>query len=147
MITAPAPDPLRLSAPVLVPPGPGIIPYQGAMGTTTNVGTPPLSIASDTRHSSHPRPHQCRTLARSQAPRTQSPVNSSARDISTLHIKGVLTLSFPQEIIHTLPAHGIPCEQGNNDPSNDENRRVNEWYGGRSYPLFPSFCLSVGVCL
>ena len=60
-------------------------------------GTPPLSIASNTRRSSHHRPHQCRTLARSTAHRTQSPVHSSARGVAQLHVKGVLTLSFPQE--------------------------------------------------
>lgn len=92
--------PLRLLAPVLVPPGPGIIPCQGAMGTTTNVGTPPLSIASDTRHSSPRTPHQCRTLARCLAPRTQSPQCSSAKGVATLHNKGVLRFSFLRRI-HT----------------------------------------------
>nr|DAI59225.1 MAG TPA: hypothetical protein [Crassvirales sp.] len=44
---------------------------------------------------------------------TESSVQLS-KDISTLHIKGVLPLSFPQEIIHLFSAHGIPCDQGNN---------------------------------
>ena len=127
---------------------PGVYkPLPGSDGYRNDVGTPPPGIASDTRRSSPRTPHQCRTLARSQAPRTQSPACSSAKGIAQLHIKGVLPPSFPQENLHTLPAHGIPCEQGNNNASNDENRRVNGWKGGRSYPLFPSFCLSVGVCL
>ena len=82
---------------------PGGICYSlsGSDGYHNDVGTPPLSIASDTRHSSPHRPHQCRTLARSTALRTQSPVRSSARGIATLHVKGVLPLSFPQEVILT----------------------------------------------
>lgn len=81
------------------PPGTNY-PLSGSDGYHDKVGPPPLSIASDTRHSSHRRPHQCRTLARSPVPRTQSPACSSARDVTQLHIKGVLPLSFPQEIIH-----------------------------------------------
>nr|DAW07663.1 MAG TPA: hypothetical protein [Bacteriophage sp.] len=65
------------------------------------MGAPPLSTASDTRHSSPRTPHQCRTLARVQAPRTPRPQCSSAGDVTQLHIKGVLTLSFPQERILT----------------------------------------------
>lgn len=99
----PASDPLRLSAPVLAPPGPGIIPCQGAMGTTTNAGTPPLSIASDTRRSSPRTPHQCRTLAGCHAHRMQSPVHSSARDVTQLHIKGVLRPVSSSETSDTPP--------------------------------------------
>nr|DAW82060.1 MAG TPA: hypothetical protein [Crassvirales sp.] len=81
----------------------------GSDGYRSDVGTPPLSIASDTRHSSHPRPHQCRTLARSQVLRTQSPACSSARGVTQLHIKGVLQLSFPQENVshHSCARHSV----------------------------------------
>ena len=139
--------PPAFSSRVGTPPGLGIIPYQGAMGTTTNVGTPPLSIASDTRRSSHHRPHQCRTLARSQAPRTQSPVHSSARGVTQLHIKGVLPLSFPQENVSHHPAHGNPCDQGNNALNQDFERLDDGDADGRGCLLLPLFCLSVGVCL
>lgn len=39
-------------------------PLSGSDEYHDDVGTPPLSIASDTRHSSPRTPHQCRTLAR-----------------------------------------------------------------------------------
>lgn len=94
--------PLRLLTILVGTPGGICYSLSGSDGYHNDVGTPPLSIASDTRHSSHHRPHQCRTLARSTAHRTQSPVHSSAKGIAQLHIKGVLTLSFPQENIpHT----------------------------------------------
>ncbi len=89
-------------SPCVGTPGCGEYPLSGSDGYHNDVGTPPLSIASDTRRSSHPRPHQCRTLARSTAPRTQSPACSSARGVTQLHNKGVLPFSFPQEIIHPL---------------------------------------------
>lgn len=80
---------------ILVGTPPGVYkPLPGSDGYHNDVGTPPLSTASDTRHSSPHRPHQCRTLARLQAPRAQSPVHSSAKGIAQLHIKGVLRFSF-----------------------------------------------------
>lgn len=92
--------PPAISSRVGTPRGAGNIPCQGC-GYHNDVGTPPLSIASDTRRSSHPRPRQCRTLARSTAPRTQSPVHSSARGVTQLHIKGVLRFSFLRSKYHT----------------------------------------------
>ena len=105
-----------LPLPTILVGAPGGICYSlsGSDGYHNDVGIPPLSIASDTRHSSPHRPHQCRTLARSQAPRTQSPAHSSARNVTQLHIKGVLPLSFPQENVSHLSAHEIQCEQDNN---------------------------------
>lgn len=126
-------------------PGCGEYPLSGSDGYHNDVGTPPLSIASDTRHSSHPRPHQRRTLARSQAPRTQSPVHSSARGIAQLHIKGVVPLSFPQENVSRHPARGIPRDQGNNAPHNDCNGYCDGNAGGRG--CSSSHLLGFPVCV
>lgn len=82
-------------------PGCGEYPLSGSDGYHNDVGTPPLSIARDICHSSTPRPHQCRTLARSTAPRTQGPVHSSAMNVTQLHIKGVLRFSFLRSKYHT----------------------------------------------
>lgn len=73
----------------------------GSDGYHDDVGTPPLSIASDTRRSSPRTPHQCRALARVHRVCRIARPPRSTRGVTQLHIKGVLTLSFPQEIILT----------------------------------------------
>lgn len=78
-------------------------PLSGSDGYHDKVGTPPLSIASDTCRSSPRTPHQCKTLARSQAPRTPSPTCSSARGIAQLHVKGVLRTVSSSETSDTPP--------------------------------------------
>lgn len=122
---------------------PGVYkPLPGSDGYHNDVGTPPLSIASDTRHSSHRRPHQCRTLARSPAPRTQSPVCSSARGVAQLHIKGVYDLSLPQRQVIHQSARGNPRDQGNNALHQDFEQLDDRDADGRGWIVFRPFQLS-----
>lgn len=145
--------PLPLLTILVGPPGGIYYSLSGSDGYHDDVGAPPLSIASDTRHSSHHRPHQCRTLARSTAPRTQSPVHSSARGIATLHVKGVLTLSFPQEVILTphlreailVNKATTHATDNNNTLHHRDTSGIGRRSGGRGSPLFPVFSILLWV--
>ena len=111
--TTPASDPLRRSAPVLVPPGPGIIPCQGAMGTTAMWPPPPPSMASDTTSASPRDPTSAR---RWPGPRTQhtksgTTLGSKVNPRST----SMVYYAYPfLRRMYRTSAHGIPCEQGDN---------------------------------
>ena len=76
----------------------------GSDGYHSNVATPTAEYSEQHHVCLATRPHQCRTLAGSTHPARQVWDNARQQGESTLHVNGVLRLSFPQENVAHLCA-------------------------------------------
>lgn len=95
-----------LPLPTILAGAPGCWGYSlsGSDGYHSNMATPTAEHSERHHVSLATRPHQCRTLAGSTHPAHQVWDNARQQGESTLHVNGVLRLSFPQENVAHLCA-------------------------------------------
>ena len=105
-------------------PGSGDHSLSGSDGYHNECGYPTAEHSE--RHTSQLATYTSPVQDAGQVPRTKDTESTVQLSQGCSHApqQGCITLLLPQENPHTLPAHGTPCEQGN-DTATDGNHRVN----------------------